>query len=134
MAKKVDVKKIYDHFKSTLGFVPAPMKLLGTHAPEVLDGYYRMRSWYLKDPPQGALPRKFKELLYVALDAVLGAPSHAARAHAVAAVKAGATKEEVAETIGLTVMLAGMPKYMSLGYEILEAAIEEEAKRRKRQA
>ena len=43
---EVNVKEIYEHFEKTLGVVPAPLRILGEHAPGVpyayvsdLDGY-----------------------------------------------------------------------------------------------
>ncbi len=45
-----------------------------------------------------ALPPKFKCLLVMAIDAVQGAPL-GVRANAAAALRAGATKEEIVETI-----------------------------------
>lgn len=124
---EVNVREIFEHFEKTLGVVPAPLRILGEHAPGVLDGYYRMRKWFMREPPEGALPKKVKELLYVALDIALGAPLEFNKAHAVAAVKAGASKDEVVEAVALTVFLAGMPKYMSVGHEIIKAAVEAEA-------
>jgi alkylhydroperoxidase/carboxymuconolactone decarboxylase family protein YurZ len=54
-----------------------------------------------------ALPTKFKLLLIMALDASHGA-AEGVRANAVAALKAGATKEEVAETIRVTQYVCGV--------------------------
>jgi len=122
--EKIDVERIYKFWQETLGMVPEPVRLLGAQAPEMLDAYNRMREYYLREPPKGALPRKVKELLYVALDIALGAPAKAMQGHVRAAVKAGATTAEVVEAVALTIMLAGMPKYMSLGYEAIKAAVD----------
>lgn len=125
---KVNVKKIYKFWNDTFGIVPEPAKILGTHAPEVLDAYNRMRQYYLRKPPEGALPVKVKELIYVALDVVLGAPVKLMKGHVRAAIKAGATKEEFVEVVTLTIMLGGMPKYMSTGYEVIKTAARLERK------
>ena len=53
-----------------------------------------------------ALPKKFKLLLIMALDAANGAPQ-GVRANAMAAMQAGATKEEIAETIRITQYVCG---------------------------
>ena len=127
---KVDVEKIYRFWEETLGMVPEPVRLLGAYAPEMLDAYNRMREYFFREPPKGALPRKVKELLYVALDIVLNAPAETMQAHVKAAVKAGAAAAEVVEAVALTIMLAGMPKYMSFGFLAIKAAIESSSERR----
>lgn len=131
-ARRSNLKEIYRHFEDTLGEVPEPLKLLGKYAPEVLEGYYLMRDWFFREPPEGALPKKTKELIYVALDCALGAPVRFARAHARAAIRAGATKEQVVEAVALSLMLAGMPKYMSLGHELIKEAELAEAEQKRR--
>lgn len=123
------VADLLKHFEQTLGTAPEQLRLLGEYAPEVLAGYYQMRKWLLRDPPEGALTRKVKELIYVALDSVLEAPLPYLRAHVQAAIKAGATARDVAEVVTLVLMLGGMPKYMSYGYEALKAAVEAEGGR-----
>ena len=122
--EKIDVNKIYSFWQETLGMVPEPIMLLGTYAPQMLDAYNRMRRYYLREPPKGALSRKLKELLYVTLDIVLGAPDTAMQAHVKEALKAGATVEELVEAVTLTIMLGGMPKYMSTGYKAIKTAVD----------
>jgi alkylhydroperoxidase/carboxymuconolactone decarboxylase family protein YurZ len=55
----------------------------------------------------GALPRKFKLLIAMALDASHGA-ADGVRALAEQAMKAGATKEEIAETIRVAQYISGV--------------------------
>ena len=69
-----------------------------------------------------------KELLYVALDIVLNAPEKAMAATWKAAIKVGATAAEVVEAVSLSLMSAGVPKYMSLGYQAIKTAVETEGK------
>jgi alkylhydroperoxidase/carboxymuconolactone decarboxylase family protein YurZ len=60
-----------------------------------------------------ALPMKFKLLLIMALDASQGA-AQGVRANAAAALRAGATKEEVAETIKVVQYVCGVgPTYVA---------------------
>jgi alkylhydroperoxidase/carboxymuconolactone decarboxylase family protein YurZ len=54
-----------------------------------------------------ALPMKFKLLLIMALDASHGA-AQGVRANAAAALRAGATKEEIAETIKVVQYVCGV--------------------------
>lgn len=55
----------------------------------------------------GALPRKFKLLVAMAFDAAAGAEG-GVRALASAALQAGATKEEIAETLRVAYHLTGV--------------------------
>jgi alkylhydroperoxidase/carboxymuconolactone decarboxylase family protein YurZ len=55
----------------------------------------------------GALPRKTKLLIALAFDAAHGA-ANGVRALALSAVKAGATKEEIAEAVRVAYHLAGV--------------------------
>lgn len=55
----------------------------------------------------GALPRKFKLLVAMAFDAAAGADG-GVRALASAALQAGATKEEIAETLRVAYHLTGV--------------------------
>ncbi len=55
----------------------------------------------------GALPRKFKLLMAMAFDAAQGAAG-GVRALAEQAMKAGATKEEIAETLRVAFHLSGV--------------------------
>lgn len=123
---KVNKEEIFNHFKETLGVIPEPLRLLGEEAPDALQGYYLMRNWFQREPPEGAMPKKYKEILFVALDIILGAPVEFAEAHVKAAIKAGAKSQEISEAVVLTLMLAGMPKYMSTGYKMIKAALEAE--------
>ena len=56
---------------------------------------------------EGALPRKFKFLIALALDASHGAVG-GVTALAQAAMQAGATKEEIAETLRITQYISGV--------------------------
>ncbi len=67
----------------------------------------------------GALSTKHKELMCI----VVGVMTHCADCigfHMRAAIKAGATREEVAETIAVCIMMGGGPGYM-YGMKALEA-------------
>ena len=56
---------------------------------------------------EGALPRKFKLLVAMAFDAAAGAEG-GVRSLASAALQAGATKEEIAETLRVAYQLTGV--------------------------
>jgi alkylhydroperoxidase/carboxymuconolactone decarboxylase family protein YurZ len=78
----------------------------------------------MAEPPVGALPKKVKELIFVVLDTVAG-NVEGGKAHAKAAIKAGATVAEIAESLVITMYLMGVPTMEVAGKEILKAAIEQ---------
>jgi alkylhydroperoxidase/carboxymuconolactone decarboxylase family protein YurZ len=109
------------HYEKELGWVPPFVRLLAEHAPEALDGYMAMRKAVLQEPPEGALPRKTKELLFTILDSVMGEQS-GAKAHARAAVDAGLTMRELAEGFAIALMVTGITTLTKAGAEAMTAA------------
>ncbi len=81
-----------------------PLKTLEKLDPELLKLVENTRQLALGD---GALPRKFKFLIALALDAAHGAVD-GVKALAQAAMHAGATKEEIAETLRVAQFVSGV--------------------------
>jgi AhpD family alkylhydroperoxidase len=73
--------------------------------PEVYKGFAALSGAALAD---GALGRKVKELVALAIGIVQGCDGCIA-SHAQAAARAGATREEAAEAIGVTILMHGGP-------------------------
>lgn len=88
--------------------ISANIKILKQDISEVMQGFYAMSGAATKD---GALDKKTKELIALAIgvttrcDGCIGF-------HSQALVKLGATKEEVEETLGMTVYMGGGPSLM----------------------
>lgn len=122
--EKVDVEKIYQHYRDTIGDVPEPFLQLGKHIPEVLESYYRVRNRFYK----GSLDAKVKELIIIAMNCCLGAPLESTKMHIQSALKAGAKKEEIFDVIGMTFMAAGVIKFANLGYKAMVSTAELESK------
>ncbi len=80
-----------------------PLKVFETLDPELLKVVQTTREFALAE---GALPRKFKLLIAMALDASLGSVN-GVNSLAQQAMKAGATKEEVAETLRVAQYISG---------------------------
>ena len=121
--------EIIRYFKKNLGWVPDFADILSKYKPEALESYFAMRSSVMKDTRAGgALPLKFKEILYVVLDSITYNTEGAA-AHAKAAINAGATTKELAEALILMAMLAGMPTFEVVGTKAFKAAEEQERKK-----
>lgn len=130
MEKKKKLEEIYKYFEDAFGEVPEHHKLLGKYNVDALEGFYKLRKATMKEPPEGALPRKMKELIIVAVETALRVPG--AITHAKYAVDAGATPSEVMEAVTLSLWLAGMPSYVLVGSKAVESA-EAEEKRKKEQ-
>ncbi len=99
-------------------------ELLARYCPEVVEGYMTLRQGSFSEPPVGVIPRKYKELLAVAIECTRVVP---AAGHARRALESGATPHEVAEVASLCIQLGGMVTYMHSGRHALQAA-EERAK------
>lgn len=81
-----------------------PLKVYGRLDPEFLGHIEASHKFAMEG---NALPMKYKLLLVMALDAANGA-AQGVKANATAALRAGATKEEVAETIRVTQYVCGI--------------------------
>jgi alkylhydroperoxidase/carboxymuconolactone decarboxylase family protein YurZ len=111
------------YYEEELGWVPPFVRIFAQYAPGSLDGYLTMRRAVMKEPPQGALPKKTKEMLFSILDCVTG-EADGARAHAKSAIDAGLTVEELVEGFAIAVMVTGMPTMCKGGVEAIQAAEE----------
>jgi len=80
-------------------------RALRTMIPAVYKGFAEMSNAALTS---GALEKKTKELIALAIGVVAGCDGCIA-SHAQGAVRAGATKEEAAEAIGVTFLMRGGP-------------------------
>ncbi len=121
--------EIVRYFKKNLGWVPDFAAIMSEYRPDALEAYFAMRSSVMKDTKAGgALPLKFKEILYVVLDSITN-NTEGAIAHARAAINAGATTKELAEALILMAMLTGMPRFEVVGTKAFKAAEEQERKR-----
>jgi alkylhydroperoxidase/carboxymuconolactone decarboxylase family protein YurZ len=97
---------------------------LAKYCPEVVEGYVILRQGSFSEAPAGMIPRKYKEILAVAIECARVVP---AVGHARRAIETGATPHEIAEAISMCIQLGGMVTYMHSGRHALEAA-EERAK------
>ncbi len=82
-----------------------PTRSLSSMIPETWDGFARMHKSAVAE---GALSAKVKELIALAI-AVVDECDGCIAYHTKAAVRKGATPEEVAETLGVTLLMAGGP-------------------------
>ncbi len=107
------------HFEDTMGHLPVQMKTLSTNMPEVFAGYMDIRQWVMRDPPVGAMPRKYKHLIFTLLDCVYG-NGPGAENHARAGLRRGLTIDELLEGIGQVLIVGGIGVYGRTGYQVLD--------------
>jgi len=91
--------------KAILDELRQPTKDLHDHIPGVFDGYRALASAALGD---GALDAKTKELIALAI-AVTKQCDGCMASHARSAARRGATAEEVAEALGVAILMNGGP-------------------------
>jgi len=98
------------------------MQKLGSEAPGVMDGFAKLHTAAVAD---GALSAKVKELIALAIGITVRCDGCIAY-HVHDALHAGATQAEIAETIGVAVMMGGGPSVV-YGCQALQALEEFEA-------
>jgi len=109
-------------YRRTMGTVPPAIAALHSAGPQALEGYLTFREFIMREPPEGALPLKIKELIFVLLD-VLVHNTDGARLHLTAAMRDGLRPEELAEAL-LQLMLVNGVWTWGLSYRLLEYARE----------
>lgn len=92
------------------------IKEFGTSVPGVMAGFAKL---HLSACAEGTLPAKTKELIALGIGVAARCEGCIAF-HVHDAIRAGATDEEITETIGVAVMMGGGPALM-YGAEAIEA-------------
>ena len=95
----------HNHYHDVLNDLNPQHRALRKMIPEVYRGFTEMSNGALTS---GALDKKIKELIAVAIGVVAGCDGCIA-SHAQGAVRAGASKEEAAEAIGVSILMHGGP-------------------------
>jgi AhpD family alkylhydroperoxidase len=88
--------------------IAANMKTLRKDSPDTMAGFSALAQAATKD---GALSKKMKELIALAI-AVAGRCDGCIGFHVEALVKLGATREEIEETLAMTIYMGGGPSVM----------------------
>jgi alkylhydroperoxidase/carboxymuconolactone decarboxylase family protein YurZ len=123
-------RRLYEHFRHSLHVDPLPefWARLIQAMPACMEGYVRLREPTMRDVAEGgALPKKVKELAIVAENIIRVNP-FGVKAHVRAAIRAGATLDELWEVIALVIAESGMILYKMVGYDAIiwaEEALEE---------
>ena len=109
------------YYQQELGWDPPFVRVLAKYSPDSLDGYLAMRRSVSKAPPEGALPKQIKDLIFSLLDCVAG-DVNGAKAHAVAAIDAGLTMSGLVEGFVIAAMVTGIPTLCNMGVQAIDAA------------
>lgn len=92
------------------------LRAYGASSNGVMEGFGKLHSAAVSD---GVLSGKFKELIALAIAINVRCDGCIAY-HVHDALRAGATRQEIAETVGVSIMMGGGPSVV-YGYQALEA-------------
>lgn len=112
-------ESILNYYKNELNWNPPFAEALSKYAPDGLKGYLMMR----ESVQNGHLPKKTRELIFTILDS-LDDEVTGAKAHAVAAIEAGLTMEELVEAFVIVTIVKGINVLCKAGVEAIKAAEE----------
>ena len=93
------------HYAGVLSDLREPTRSLNKVIPEAWSGFAKLHAAAFED---GAMPRKTKELIALSI-AIVKRCDGCIASHARGAARLGATPEEVAETIAVTIAMEGGP-------------------------
>ena len=114
-----ELEDLLSRYKKSYGQVPDWAETVSELMPELLESWLGIRSKVMVD---GALPRKMKELILLGINLVRRYPSGVEN-HLRSALEAGATKEQVMETIATAILSSAAPA-MYNGPRALRAELE----------
>lgn len=112
-------ESILNYYEDELNWNPPFAEALSKYAPDGLKGYLVMR----ESVQNGHLPKKTRELIFTILDSLDDEVS-GAKAHAVAAIEAGLTMEELVEAFVIVTIVKGINVLCKAGVEAIKAAEE----------
>ena len=101
-------------WKDMLGDTTKGLREIKKVKPEIQKGFGALHNAVLDE---GVLSVKHKELQAIAI-AVAMRCNDCIGSHIVSAIKAGATREELVDTLGVAVLMGGGPAYMYAGHAI----------------
>lgn len=112
-----DINDVLKYYRDELKWNPPFADALTKYSPEGLKGYLVMREAI----QNGHLPKQTRELLFTILDSIDGETS-GAKAHAIAAIEAGLTMEELVEAFMIVTLVKGINVLCMTGTEVINAA------------
>ena len=103
-------------------------ELLARYRPEVVTGYLNFRTAVFNTGEDAALPPYIKELIILAIEIARTKTNPPPHGHTRYAIESGATPAEIAEVVGLCIMIGGMLTYQESGRFVMRTAEEHYAK------
>jgi AhpD family alkylhydroperoxidase len=119
------LEEILAYFRQVFGEIPRWVQDLVDTQPEIFLGYYAMRSEVLRD---NVLPRKFKELALVALNAS-ERYQDGLIVHTKGALAAGASERELLEAMAIPILTGGMVAWLEAAKTLKVVREEQSAKK-----
>ncbi len=123
MADKESSSELLRYYREELKWNPPFAEAMEKYTPKALEGYLGMR----QAVNEGALPSKTVELLFTILDS-LDDETAGAKAHAIAAIDAGLTVQELVEAFNIVTIVKGINVMCKSGVAAIEAAEEHSRK------
>ncbi len=111
-------------YKVVSDLVMRDFQMLARYCPDMLARWMDFRRTVYPEEWTGALSFKDKELIATAIEVALRKTNPPPEGHVKRAVEAGATVQELAETLSICILLAGMVTYREAGRFVLQTAIE----------
>lgn len=111
-----DFESILSYYKDELKWNPPFAEALSKYSPDGLKGYLVMR----ESIQNGHLSKKTRELIFTILDSLDDEVS-GAKSHAVAAIEAGLTMEELVEAFVIVTIVKGINVLCKAGVEAIKA-------------
>ncbi len=97
-------------------------EMFGRYLPEAMVEWVELKKTLFAGPPIGALTLREKELIAVAIQIAARKPN--VDLHTRKAIEAGATVKEIAEVVGICILLCGMMSFIESGQNSLKIAEE----------
>jgi len=112
--------KFVEHLKevaeSRIGYVPGQLDFLGDKVPAAVANFVRLYGSVME---KGALDVKTKELIGLAIAVALGC-KHCMEWHTIGALEQGASEDEIAETLAVTMVMTGGPGLVTWPETVIE--------------
>lgn len=120
--KEKSMQNVREYCTKYFGRVLEHHEILGRYYPECLEKWMEARQSLFKEPPEGALSLREKELIAIAIEIAVRKPN--VSFHTKKAMDEGATVEEIAEIAGICILLGGMVTFVESGQHALKVAEE----------
>jgi alkylhydroperoxidase/carboxymuconolactone decarboxylase family protein YurZ len=124
MVKEKGIEFVREENLKYSGRISEAYELMARYQTDMMVSWTEMKKALFREPPDGALTLREKELVILAMQIATRFPNP--EMHTRKAMEAGATAREIAEVAALSVLMGGMMTYVLSGQKALKAAEEYE--------